>query len=1094
MTTAAASGLTLTDEFHDALKLLDSGSHLFLTGKAGTGKSTLVRSFTDSTQKNLVVAAPTGVAALNVNGYTLHRLFSFPPGVTPDFARSDAYYPRRFAATLRNLDTLVIDEVSMVRADLFDSISAALTRFGPQPGQPFGGVQIVLVGDLYQLPPVVADAERDYFSSVYSSPFFFAAAAYQQGHFPTVELTTVFRQDGDPEFLSILNVIRDGQATPHAVEQLNQHVDPDFEIPSDEFWLILTTRNSTADKRNREKLSTLMAPEFMSTAETTGDLDGFEKPTQDKLSFKVGAQIMLLTNDPQNRWVNGSLAVITNIHKEDDDYNVEVELQNHHRHIIEPHTWDITRPSAHGGRLTHEVIGTFRQLPFRLAWAVTIHKAQGLTLDRCIIDLTGGAFADGQLYVALSRARSLEGLVLARPVRPRDLRINQEIRSFHHTHTGGESGEYVVIATNVVGDEGIQWRPRPIELAAILPDGTELTTLVDPQRDIGNASTTLGISAEDVVLAPILPLAWAALAPYLTARIPVGFDLSETLGYIDYELKRHDHIVQIPIGIEISPFMTRHALNQLEQPLSALDKARMIKELLTTIGDDLPAATTFHSAEPRFGYLLPRGTETQARFLFNPDDTEPFTRYLGGLTAEAKNSVRLVSTLQAIEATTGHTILGDKSTSERTEIHDVLVPGATLCFTGEARHPEDSSPIERSELEELAAEKGLRSERTLTKSRTDVLIVAEYGTQSGKAKRARQWDKPIFSVEEFLHWASGSAVVSSEPSSVSISVSLAELPAVSTILQASSTPDGSAHDSSLLAEVSLPKSEVSEEISETVAPREDNDRAQIAEIPWSAEAIDEFLIEGAVVSATGIIYHPKNDHRIIQNELARMLMEHGLSYDRNLTQHRTTLLLVGDTEKITRQITNAIEYGKPIFPAADFFTWLDQQRAPTESPERITTKAPPAPPTPDTVAVPVEVVPPQQPRAETTPPPPPVWDSSDEPSPPPTSPTTGSTLHVPADEPTAPRSWWVRLRLGKFLLIVAGIPLGLVFVVPIMFMIIVVIAPSAEHMMTTIAAITMLCGFLSVPAALVFVGLRISGRRLLKRRISQSEQRSRSHG
>src|SRR5699024_2048606 len=251
------------------------------SGKAGTGKSTLIRLFTDSTNTNLVVAAPTGVAALNVNGYTLHRLFSFPAGVTPEFARSDAYYPRRFAKILKHLDTLIIDEVSMVRADLFDSIAAALTRFGPKPGVPFGGVQIVLVGDLYQLPPVVADAEREYFSSVYSSPFFFAADAYQQDHFPTIELTTVFRQDGDPEFLSILNVIREGQATPQSVEQLNQHVDPDFETPSDEFWLMLTTRNNTADKRNREKLATLSTAEFMSTATMTGELDGFEKPTQE---------------------------------------------------------------------------------------------------------------------------------------------------------------------------------------------------------------------------------------------------------------------------------------------------------------------------------------------------------------------------------------------------------------------------------------------------------------------------------------------------------------------------------------------------------------------------------------------------------------------------------------------------------------------------------------------------------------------------------------------------------------------------------------------------------------------------------------------
>lgn len=1092
MTTAAASDLTLTDEFLDALKLLDSGSRLFLSGKAGTGKSTLIRLFTDSTNTNLVVAAPTGVAALNVNGYTLHRLFSFPAGVTPEFARSDAYYPGRFAKILKNLDTLIIDEVSMVRADLFDSIAAALTRFGPKPGVPFGGVQIVLVGDLYQLPPVVADAEREYFTSVYSSPFFFAADAYQQDHFPTVELTTVFRQDGDPEFLSILNVLRDGQATPQAVEQLNQHVDPDFEIPSDEFWLTLTTRNNTADKRNREKLATLAAEEFTSAATMTGELDGFEKPTQDRLSFKVGAQIMLLTNDPQNRWVNGSLAVITTIIRENDDYNVEIELQNQQRYIITPHTWEITRPSTKAGTLSHEVIGTFRQLPFRLAWAVTIHKAQGLTLDRCIIDLTGGAFADGQLYVALSRARSLKGLVLARPVRPRDLRINQEIRKFHHTHTGGETGEYVVITANVVGDEGFQWRPRPIELAAILPDGTELTTLVDPQRDIGNASTTLGISAEDVVLAPTLPLAWAAFEPHLARRIPVGFDLSETLGFIDYELKRHEQIIQIPIGVEVKPLVTRRTLNQLERPQPALAKARIIKKLLNTVGSELPASTTFQPAEPEFGYLLPRGLESQARFLVNPDHTEHFTQYLSSLSAESKNSVRLVSILQGIEATTGRTIFHDAVTTERIHISDVLVPGANLCFTGDALDPVDASPIDRSDLEALATEHGLRSEDTLTKSRTDVLIVAEFGTQSGKARNARRWDKPIFSVEEFLAWTNGSPSTSSVPSDIKIDVAIDALPDATTSLQDHPTPDGPLVSSQPLPEVVIPKPEASEAIPEAVEPTEHIEPSQAVDIPWSTESLDEFLVEGAVVSATGTIYHPADGHRIIQDELANILLDYGLRYDKNLTQHRTTLLLVGETGKTTRNLTNAIEYGKPIFPAAEFFTWVDQQQAPAESHEVVTPQIPQIPAPPEISESHIAVAPPPPSQAE--PPPPPVVDFPTAPTFPPTSTTTMGLQYAPFDKPEGPESWWVRLPLGKFLLIVAGIPLGLVFIVPIMLMIVGIIVPSAETIMTTIAAIAMLCGFLSVPAALVFVGLRMSGRRRLKKRISRREQRNRSHG
>lgn len=754
----SASAVTLTGEFREALRLLEAGSHLFLTGKAGTGKSTLIRLFTGSTNRNLVVAAPTGVAALNVNGYTLHRLLSFPAGVTPEFVSSGQYFPRRFAKTLKSLDTLVIDEASMIRADLLDSISIALRRFGPKPGTPFGGVQIVLVGDLYQLPPVVLDPEREYFTTAYSSPYFFAAAAYEHVEFPTVELTTIFRQDGDPTFAGILNAIRDGQATPQVVESLNEHVDPSFEPGHDDFWLTLTTTNRIADARNTAKLATLTTQQFTSHAKSTGMLDQFDKPTQEVLEFKVGAQIMLLTNDPAHRWVNGSLAVITDIARQDGEFELQVELRNGDRHMIEPHTWEITQPTTDGGTLSHEVVGTFQQLPFRLAWAVTVHKAQGLTLNRCIVDFSGGAFADGQLYVALSRARALEGLVLTKPIRARDLRVNHHIRRFHHTHSGGEHGDPVVLAANFVGEEGIQWRPRPIEFAAILPDGTELSTLLDPQRDIGDAATTLDISAEDVVLAPTLPLAWAALIPYLAERIPVGVGLPETLGLLDYELKRHGHILQLPIGIDLQAMASPHSLRQINEATRAIDKARLIKNILDRSTQGLPAATTFNAEEARFGYLLPRNSGSVTRFVAAPNSTHDLAQYLGTLVQESKNSPRLIATLQAVETETGYPVVDDTFAAARQNISDVMHEGMTLCFTGDARDPQTGEYIDRADLEDLAAARGLKSEPNLTKSRTDVLIVAGFGTQSGKAKRARQWNKPIFSVEEFLNWAGGNIV------------------------------------------------------------------------------------------------------------------------------------------------------------------------------------------------------------------------------------------------------------------------------------------------------------------------------------------------
>src|SRR5699024_9037519 len=303
-----------------------------------------------------------------------------------------------------------------------------------------------------------------------------------------------------------------------------------------------------------------------------------------------------------------------------------------------------------------------------------------------------------------------------------------------------------------------------------------------------------------------------------------------------------------------------------------------------------------------------------------------------------------------------------------------------------------------------------------------------------------------------------------------ISVAIDELPTISNALQQSSSPDAVAHDSSLLAEVVVPKSEASAQISEAVELPEETEPDDVVDIPWTTEPLGEFLVEGSVVAVTGIIYHPDDGHRIVQKELARMLEDHGLHYDRNLTQHRTTLLLVGDTSKITRQITTAIEYGKPIFPAVDFFTWLGQQQAPAETHEPIPPQTPEVPAPPEVSIAPTAVAPSQQPQAEQTPPPPPVVHSPPAPTPPTTHSPTARPNHVPIDNPEIPGPWWVRLPLGKFLFIVAGIPLGLTFIVPIFFMIIGPIVPSAETIMTSIAVIAVLCGFFSVPAALVFVG------------------------
>src|SRR5262245_47420236 len=341
---SAPGEIVLTKEFRHALALLAEGEHLFLTGKAGTGKSTLIRRFMAETERNVVVVAPTGIAALNVDGYTIHRLFGFRTTTTLDDVRGGGYRPGRFTKTLASLQTLIIDEASMVRADVFDMLAAALQRFGPSPGQPFGGVQIVLVGDLYQLPPVVTDGEAAYFSTTYATPYFFSTNSFRRDDFPTVALTTVFRQLGDDRMTTILNEIREGVLLGHAQQQLNARTNPDFVPPEDEFWLTLAPTNRLVTARNRQHLELLPGDELIHHARASGDLSLFDPPVEETLRFKVGAQVMMLNNDQGDRWVNGTIGRVVGVDYDRYGAVVEVEFPDGTTADVTPYAWEATRP------------------------------------------------------------------------------------------------------------------------------------------------------------------------------------------------------------------------------------------------------------------------------------------------------------------------------------------------------------------------------------------------------------------------------------------------------------------------------------------------------------------------------------------------------------------------------------------------------------------------------------------------------------------------------------------------------------------------------------------------------------------------------
>ncbi len=427
----ATENFVSTPEFERAIDLLEnSKQNVFISGKAGTGKSTFLEKFRSTTKKNIAVVAPTGVAALNVRGQTIHSFFKIKTGLL-DMAN---FKPARNQKLYSNIDLLIIDEISMVRADLFDGIEAVLRRNNDR-SLPFGGVQICVIGDLFQLPPVITPDEKESYILSYTSPFFFASSNYQEANFELIKFDTVFRQ-ADNDFVKILNKIRIGRSTPDIIDYINQRHLNDFSFKNTP--ITLATTNAIADTLNQKQLSSLAGKTFTFKGQTNGDfaVDRGRLPSPEKLELKVGAQVMFTRNDVlKKRWVNGTIGTVTYV----DDENIEVTILNPSGRkkslVIEPEKW-VTYQYVYNEekeKLEQKETGSYTQFPLMLAWAITIHKSQGKTLENVIIDLGNGAFAPGQVYVALSRCRNYESLVLKKAVRPRDIWCDKTIIDFAKT-------------------------------------------------------------------------------------------------------------------------------------------------------------------------------------------------------------------------------------------------------------------------------------------------------------------------------------------------------------------------------------------------------------------------------------------------------------------------------------------------------------------------------------------------------------------------------------------------------------------------------------------------------------------------------------
>lgn len=420
--------IEINDEFKQALNILSkTNDNVFITGKAGTGKTTFLKYYTSKCNKKFVILAPTGVAALNAGGETIHSFFRFKTDITLEKIKK-----RKFNNSIyKNLDIIIIDEASMLRADLLDCVEKFLRLNGKVPNLPFGGTQIVFIGDLLQLPPVVTNDEQYIFESYYDSPYFFSAKCMKENCCHIVEFTKIYRQV-DSKFINILNLIRNNRATQNSIDTLNEQVNKKF--PKAKLSVLLTTTNKKAQKYNEHFLSQIDSEEKIFTAEVEDMENANNFPADYELKIKVGAQVMMLNNDPSDRWVNGTIGTVQSIEKslELDEYIIYVKFQDATVEPVEQYTWELFKYTWNDElkKIETQKAGSFSQYPLKLAWAVTIHKSQGKTFDNVLIDLGYGTFAPGQLYVALSRCKSIEGISLVRPIKPKDIITDNRIEQF----------------------------------------------------------------------------------------------------------------------------------------------------------------------------------------------------------------------------------------------------------------------------------------------------------------------------------------------------------------------------------------------------------------------------------------------------------------------------------------------------------------------------------------------------------------------------------------------------------------------------------------------------------------------------------------
>ncbi|MGP5114327.1 AAA family ATPase [Corynebacterium casei] len=901
--------ITITDEFQDALNRINAAKNVLLTGKAGTGKSTLLRTFLDSVEeKNVLVTAPTGVAALNVGGFTIHKAFGFRPGMYPDDLKSGGKYHASSATAklLQSVDILVVDEISMVRADLFDMMNLSLQRLRKDT-RPFGGVQLVLVGDLLQLPPVVTDDESRLFTEHWDSPYFFSAHCYDDVALGNINLTTVWRQS-DEEFIEILNQVREGSVSDSALNRLNEQVDEEFQAPDD--WVTVSSRRKGVDKINHERLEALESEKFLSVAVRSGDTDRTSFSGSDELHYAVGARVMTVINDPLERFVNGSFGTI--LKASEDTITVQLD---HNGEVVElsHHVWEIKRPTVTESGIGSEVIGSVTQFPVILAWAITIHKSQGKTIPKLFINLAGGTATDGQFYVALSRGVSLDNLRFSALVEPRHIRANNSLVRRIRRDVGPLATTNRITFLSIDGvNFGIS--DHVARIYAVVMEGSQKVadfgTWINPMSDLGSFGERHNIPAGGLAMAPTLSDFWPLLLRQAEGSIVVGDNLPMLERAIRHQEKGMD--LALGNGYDFSEFSIPLSGSDVIERSHAMAAAHSENPLGIGHGQVVPLAPQ-HTE----GAVFIPSWAPHSPMLLDPthatDSDHAWAAYSGGPTddlvaAEVIETADLLSAwavsrgywtqseaddvrTRAAQAGVSNLTLPDVE-SLKLDVPSLLVPGTRIAFTG--RNNLLGGPADDDRLRELCAAKDLEYKTAVSRTRCDVLVAHDPASQSRKAQNAREFGKPIISQDDFEDWYNNVPVESAATTTAPEAV-VAE--------PAAPTP----------APVTGPASE-----SEPEAPED------TFEYTWVSP--EEYLTPGTRVSFRGSTY--VDGVLLPQGEplqgLCSML---GIEYKQAVTKTRCDVLVTDAQDAVDGKMKMARMHNKPLIRQEDFDAWAKQKLA-----------------------------------------------------------------------------------------------------------------------------------------------------------------------